>query len=402
MANTLITSSMIAKESLAILKNNLVFARGATRKFEKEWDTDRKIGDTVSIKIPARYTVRSGANISVQNHVQESVPVTLDQQKGVDVSFSSKELALSLEDFSKEVLQPQIAQLANQIDFDGLALYKKIANAVGTPATIPNAMRTYALAGAKMDDEATPVDDDRSLVINSLAQVEIIDAVKGLFQSSNQIKQQYERGQMGTAAGFDWSMSQNVPVHTVGALGGTPLLNGVPASGATSLVTDGWTAAAAPRLKEGDVFTVAGVFACNPLSKQSTGQLRQFVVTSDVSSDGSGNATVGIYPAMITTGAKQNCVALPADNAAITVLGAANASSPTHLAYHKNAFALVTAELPLPNGMDMASRASSKDVGLSIRFIRGYDISTDQFISRLDVLYGWKAIRPEFACRVQG
>lgn len=401
MANTILTDEVIAKESLRLLENNLVFARGVNRKYEKTFEGERKVGDTINVKLPSQYTVRSGATAAVQDNVQQTVPVVVDQQKGIDVEFSSKELALDLQDFSKEVLEPQIATLANYVDFAGLSLYKKIANAVGTPATIPNTMKTYAQAGAKMTNEGCPLDENRSIVMDALAQVELIDAQKGLFQSASQIKEQYEKGMMGQAAGFDFSMSQNINVHTVGAWVGTPLVNATLASGATSVVTDGWTGSVNGLLKEGDVITFAGCYAVNPMTKQSTGQLRQFVVTADVNSS-SGAATIPFYPAMISTGATQNVYALPADNAAITVLGAASAQSPAHLAYHKDAFTLVTVDLPLPKGMDMAARAASSKAGLSIRFVRGYDITNDKFISRLDVLYGWKAIRPELACRIQG
>lgn len=401
MPNTLLSASTIAKESARLLENNLVFARGANRQYKKEFENDYQVGDTVQIKVPARYTVRDGATASVQDHVNDSVNVTLDKQKGVDVAFSSKELALSLPEFSKDVLAPQVAALANQIDLDGLLLYKDIYNAVGVPGIIPSTIKTYAQAGAKMNNEGAPIDENRSIVLDALAEVEIIDAQKGLFQSASQIKDQYEKGRMGTAAGFDWSMSQNVPVHTVGAWIGTPLVNGATAEGATSIVTDGWTGTVSGLLKQGDVITIAGVFAVNPQSRQTTNQLRQFVVTADVNAS-VGAATISIFPAIVTTGAKKNVTALPADNAAITVLGAASINSPTHLAYHKDAFALVTAELPLPNGMDMASRVSSKQAGISIRFVRGYDITNDKFVSRLDVLYGWKTIRRELACRIQG
>jgi hypothetical protein len=399
--NTILTDSIIANESLRLLENNLVFARGVNRQYEKAFEGDRKIGDTINVRKPAQYTVRTGPTATTQNHVDTTVPVVVDTQKGIDVEFTSKELTLNLEDFSKHVLAPQIATLANAVDFDGLSLYKKVPNAVGTPGTTPSAFKTILQAGGKLDDEGCPMDDQRSLIINPLAQIEMVDALKGLFQSTAQIKDQYEKGRMGTSGGFDWSMSQNIPTHTVGALGGTPLVNGASQAG-SSLNTKGWTAAIGPRLKAGDVFTIAGVFAVNPMSKQSTNSLRQFVVTADAASDGAGNAAVSIYPAIVVTGATQNVSALPADSAAITVLGAANATSPTNLAYHKDAFTLVTVDLPLPKGMDMSARASSKSAGLSIRIVRGFDITNDKFISRLDVLYGWKAIRPELACRIQG
>ena len=294
-----------------------------------------------------------------------------------------------------------MATVANKIDRDGLGLYKEIFNAVGVPATTPDALRTYLLAGSKLDFAAAPRDKQRSVVIDPLAQVEIIDSLKGLFQSSSEIADQYKNGNMGMAAGFKWSMDQNVVSHVVGAQGGTPLVDGAAQSG-SSLVTDGWTASAAERLKQGDIFTIAGVFAVNPQSRQSTGQLQQFVVTAAASSDGSGDATLAISPSIVTSGAFQTVASAPADNAAITVLGAGGAISPTNMAYHKDAFALACADLMLPKGVDMAARISDKQLGMSVRMIRDYDINTDKMPCRLDVLYGWKAIYPELACRIQG
>ena len=391
---------MIAKEGLRLLENNLVFAKGATRKFEKNFEGEMKIGDTVNVKLPAQYTVRSGQTASVQGHVERSVPIVVDSQKGIDVEFTSKELTLSLQDFSENVMAPQIATLANEIDFDGLKQYKYVANAVGTPGTIPTSMRTFGIAGSKLSDAGAPKDKNRRAVIDSLTEVELIDAQKGLFHSSNEIDGQYENGEMGKAAGFTFAMSQNVASHTVGAYVGTPLVNATLASGATSVATDGWTGSVTGLLKQGDVVTFAGCYAVNPYTKQRLSYLKQFVITADVNSS-SGAATLPIYPAMISTGAEQNCSGLPADNAVISVLGAASTVSPTGLAYHKDAFALVTVDLPLPNGMDMASRASSSKAGISLRFVRGYDITNDKFISRFDILYGWKTVRPELACRVQ-
>lgn len=404
MSNVILTSSKITNESLMVLENNLTFAKGVTRNYDDQFGIDgAKIGDTLNIRKPARYLGRTGTAMAIEDHTETSVPLVLNTQFGVDVSFSSKDLTLSIDEFSDRVTKPAMATIANKVDADGLLLaYQSVANAVGTPGTVPTALKTYLQAGAKMDYEACPRDGSRSLVIDPNAQVEIVDALKGLFQSSSEIKSQYEEGNMGLAGGFKWSMDQNIYTHTVGPLGGTPLVNGVPATGATSIVTDGWTAAAAPRLKKGDIFTIANVYAVNPQSRQSVGQLRQFVVTADVSSDVAGNATVGISPAIVSTGAFQNVNALPADNAAITVLGAANAISPAHLAYHKDAFVLGSADLFLPKGVDMASRASSKKVGLSIRMIRQYTISSDLIPCRFDVLYGYKAVYPELACRIQG
>jgi hypothetical protein len=293
MPNTNLTISMVTREALRILENNLTFAKGVNREYDDQYGVSgAKIGDTLNIRKPARYIGRSGTALAVEDHTETSVPLVLNTQFGVDISFTSKELALSIDDFSKRILAPAVATIANKIDRDGLALYSSINHAVGTPGTLPSALKTYLQAGQKLDEAAAPRDGNRSLVVSSGMEVEIVDALKGLFQSSTEIKNQYESGNMGKTAGFKWSMDQNVVTHTVGPLGGTPLTNGVPAQGATTLVTDGWTASAALRLRQGDVFTIAGVFDINPQSRASTGALQQFVVTANASSDASGNLSL--------------------------------------------------------------------------------------------------------------
>jgi hypothetical protein len=402
MANSLISSSVISKESLRMLKNELGFAKGVNRQYDDAFaQKGAKIGDTLNIRKPNRFTVSSGATLSLQDITEASVALQLSSQKHVDFTFTSKDLTLTVDEFSDRYLKPAVVALANQIDYDGLALYKNVANAVGTPGTVPATFDVMASAAQKLDEMGTPRDGQRSAVLNPAGQAGIVTALKGLFQSSEQIKNQYEKGLMGMAAGFTWKMDQNVNVHTVGPLGGTPLVNGASQTGST-LVTDGWTAAAASRLKQGDVFTIAGVNAVNPQSRQSTGALQQFVVTADVSSDGSGNASIPIYPAITTSGATQTVTASPADNAAITVLGAASTATPANLAYHKDAFVLAMADLAMPQGVDMAARSADPDAGLSIRMVRAYDISNDTFPCRLDVLYGWKAVYPELAVRIMG
>jgi P22 coat protein - gene protein 5 len=403
MANAILTPSMITKESLMILENNLTFAKGVNREYDNSFgDSGAKIGTTLNIRKPARYAGRTGTAMATEDHTETQVPLVLNKQFGVDVSFSSQDLTLSLGEFSDRVSKPAMAKIANEIDKDGLAEYVNIYNAVGTPGTIPTAFKTYLQAAAKLDYEAAPKDKYRSCVIDPSAQVELVDALKGLFHSSDKIADQYESGNMGLAGGMKFSMDQNVAVHTVGPLGGTPLVNGATSSGATTLVTDGWTAAAANRLKKGDIFTIANVFAVNPQNGASTGQLRQFVVTADTDSSAGGAATIPIFPAIVSSGPFKTVNALPADNAAITVLGAANTVSPSHLVYHRDAFTLATADLLMPKGVDMAARAASKQLGISVRMVRQYTIASDLFPTRFDVLYGWKTIYNELACRVQG
>lgn len=402
--NTLLTISMITKEALRILENNLAFTRRVNRQYDDKFAVEgAKIGYVVNARKPVRYVVTTGQALQIQDATETQVPVTLTTQDHVDFQFSSADLALSVDMFKDRFLQPAVSALANKIDYAGLQLYSQVSNLVGTPGTTPNALLTYLLAGVALDNSAAPQDEERHLVVTPKMQAYIVDALKGLFQQSTAIAQQYIKGQMGTAAGFNWAMDQNCPTHTVGPLGGTPLVNGAGQTG-SSLITDGWTASAANRLKKGDVFTIGtgatGVYGVNPQSRQSTGDLAQFVVTADVASDGSGNATIPISPAIITSGAYQTVTGAPADNAAITVVGAANTATPQGMAFHRDAFTLVTADLPLPRGVDMGARVADKQLGISLRIVRAYDITSDQWPTRIDVLYGWASLRSELACRV--
>lgn len=401
MANTLLTPQIITNELLRRFKNNLGFA-GAVR---HEWD-DRfavkggKIGDTLNIRVPVKFTASDGATLVVQDVTEKSVPLVINKQKHVGFSFSSKDLTLTIDRFGDRYLDSAAVALANAVDVDGLTLaYQSTYWAVGTPGTIPNALKTYNQAGAKLDKAACPFDTKRSVVISPDMQTEVVDALKGLFQSSVQIKQQYEKGRMGTAAGFDWIVDQNVRTHQVGPLGGTPLVNGAGQTG-SSLVTDGWTAAAALRLRKGDIITIAGVYAVNPVSGDTLQDLMQFVVTADVSSDASGNATIPISPEIITSGPYKTVSAAPADNAAITVLGNANTLSPQGLAFHEEAFTLAMVPMELPQGVHMAARSIDRETGTAIRMVSQYDITNDLFVTRCDILYGWAVTIPHFSVRI--
>lgn len=402
MPNSILTNSVITKEALRILKNNLAFTAGVSRKYEDRFGiAGAKIGDTVNARKPARYVGSTGRVISAfEDHTETSVPVQLTTQFKVAVQFTSQEMLLNLDAFSDRVLKPAVATIANKVDADGLALYKKVFNSIGTPGTVPATAKLYLQAGQKLDESSCPVDGLRSLVVNPAMQVEIVDALKGLFQDSSKVAQQYRSGRMGIGLGFDWSMDQNVNTHTVGPLGGTPAVAGASQTGA-SLATSGWTAAAAARLKVGDVFTIANVFRVNAQTRQSIGVLQQFVVTADFSSAADGTGSVSISPPITVTGAFQTVNASPADGALITVVGAANATSPQGLAYHRDAFTLVTADLPQPNDTTEHAIANDPDSGLSIRFVRQYDITNDLNLCRIDILYGWAALYPELACRIQ-
>lgn len=403
MANTLLTISDITQEALMVLENNLVMARKVNRMYDSNFaQGGAKIGNVTNIRKPVRYTVSDGTALVIQDATETQVAVTMNQQKHVGFTFSSQDLTLSIDQFSNRFLKPAVAALANKIDFDGLTLYQDVYQAVGTPGTTPSALLTYLNAGVKMDNSATPMDGMRNLVLNPIAQATIVDALKGLFQASSEIASQYRKGMMGTAIGFDWMMDQNVNVHTVGAWGAsTPLTDGAGTEGASTININGWESGAST-LNKGDVFTIADVYAVNPQNRQSTGQLQQFVVTAQTSDVAGAMATLPISPSLVSTGPGQVINALPANDKAVTVLGAVSTSTPQNLAFHRDAFTLVMADLEMPSGVDMASRKHDPQSGISIRCVRQYDINNDLFPCRLDVLYGWATLRPELACRIAG
>ena len=404
MANTLLTISMITREALRVLENNLTFTKQVNRQYDDRFGGEgAQIGTVLNVRKPPRYVGRTGTAISIEDATETQVSVTLDTQFGVDITFTSEDLALKISDFSKRFISPAVATIANKIDNAGMALYTSVYNSVGVPGTPgPTTLLAYLNAGVALDNDSAPMDGQRSICITPSQQAQIVNALKGLFQQSSAISSQYARGQMGTAVGFDWYMDQNCNTHTTGTFttGSTPLVKGAAQTGA-SLITDGWAASTAVILK-GDVFTIADVNHVNPQSLASTASAQQFVATANGTSDGSGNLTVSISPSITTGTGFQTVDASPADNAAITMVGTEAKQSPQGLAFHKDAFTLAMADLPLPQGTDMAARVSDDQLGMSIRLIRDYDITTDKFPCRLDVLFGWAALRPELACRIQG
>lgn len=399
MANTLLTISMITREALRVLKNNLVFASKVNREYDDKFAVSgAKIGTTLNIRKPPRYIGRSGQALQLENAVEQQVPLSLTTQFGVDIQFSSADLALSIDDFSARFIRPAVAAIANKIDWDGLQLFKSVYQSVNTstPGTSPTAITEYLRAGVRLDEAACPMDGQRYLILNPEAQMAVVNGLTSLFNPQGAISDQYRKGVMGTAAGFSWYMDQNVGRLTAGTRDNTtPVTNGAPTG--SSVVVSGLDASVT--IKEGEVFTIADCYSVNPQSRQQNSALQHFVVTADTTADGAGAATIPIAPSIVSSGAFQNMTA-PATNKALSFIGTASTGYAQNLAFHADAFCLATADLPLPGGVDMASRVSDRDSGLSVRLVRAYNISNDQFPCRLDVLYGWAALRPELAVRV--
>lgn len=409
MANTLLTLGMITREAAMVLENNIKVVGQISKEYSDQFGRDgAKIGSVVNVRKPPRYLGRTGQALSLEDATESSVPLTLTTQFGVDITFTTADLALNIDDFSKRFIMPAIKAIANKVDFDSTLLYQTVYNTIGTPGVTPNALLTYLQVNQRLNEEACPV-PGRNINITPGMQAIIVDALKGLFQDSSAIGSQYRSGAMNKQAlGFEnWYMDQNLRTHVVGALGGTPTVNGAGQTGA-SLITQAWSNSITNILNRGDVFTIGsgatGVFAVNPQNRQNTGALRQFVVTAPCTSSGAGAVTIPISPAIVTSGPFQNvtgqtgAITGPANAATINVLGAANTNTPQGLAFVEDAFMMATADLPLPNGVDMKDRQNYK--GMSIRLIRNYDINSDREPCRTDILYGLSALYPELCCRI--
>ena len=396
-SNTLINPSIIAKEGLRIIRNNMVAGNLVHREYVEEFG--KKVGDTITIRKPNKFTATPNATRSNQNVVEPSTTMVINYRYHVSWAFTSKELTLTVDEYSKRYIAPAMNTLADQVDLAVLSYGQKFYNTVGTPGTVPSAFSTLGDAATKLDNEGAPT-DDRSTVLNPAANWTMADALKGLL-NADMARDFVRKGKLGSLAGTDVYMGQNVARATLGPRGGTPLVNGGSQTG-TSLITDGWTAAAATRVAVGDVFTIANVYAVNPVNQASTGQLRQFVVVSGstVASDGSGNLTMTISPAITTSGAYQTVNAGPADNAALTFLGTASTAYAANLMFHRNAIGLAILPLDLPDGASFKSRATYD--GVSVRVVKDYDIDNDEDIIRMDILFGVKELYPEHGVRIAG
>ena len=401
MANTLPVIDDITLAALDVFENELVAAKACSRKLEKGFGVKgAQRGDSVRIRKPAQFTVRTGQAWAGQDITEQYDTLTLDYQKGIDFSMSSKERKLDLNSLTDQVLKPAIVRLANEVDKDILQVASRATfNAVGTPGTTPTTMQTYIDAGVKLTNFTCPRGDgQRHLMINPEMEGDIAYALRDYFNPSKKISGVFDSAEMGMyAAGMNWSMDQNVYTHTVGVYAGTPRINGANQSG-SSLATDGWTSTS---LTEGDRFTIANVYAVNPVTKATLNDLQQFVVTADISDSGGAIAALTISPSITGPGsALQNVNALPADDALITMVGTTGEVYSQGLVFNKDAVALAIVPLEKPDGVNQASMKYDEQSGVGLRYIEWYDGDTDLWKSRFDVVYGIKTQRPEWSCAI--
>jgi coat protein Gp5 len=402
MANTLYTIDEVTLEALSLFKKNLVAAKRCSRKLEDGFGKKgAQRGDSVRIRKPANFTVRSGDNWQGQNIEEQFDALSLNYKKGVDFSMNSNERKLDLNSLSKQVLAPAIVRLANEIDKDILQeVAQNCPNAVGAPGTVPNALSTYINVNRRLGERLCPRGKgQRNLIYNSEMEATLVPQLVTYQNPTSNIADQYKTAEMGPfVAGLSgWDVDENLYVHTVGTYGGTPLVNAaVTANGAETLVTDGWTSGGTS-LKKGDRFTVASVYAVDPITKARKNFLQQFQVTSDIS-DTTGSITATITPPIRYSGVHQNVDSMPADNAAITMFGATGTVTPQAVAFNEEAVALAIVPLEEPGGVNQASMKYDDESGLGMRYIEWYDGDVDLWKSRFDVVYGIKVQRSEWAC----
>jgi hypothetical protein len=391
--NTILTPTAVTRAALAILHQKLNFIGTINRQYDSSFaQSGAKIGDTLKIRLPNQYTVRTGAALSVQNTVESSTTLQVATQKGVDIEFSSKELTMDIQDFSDRILEPAMSVLAANIEADALTMVRSVNNVVDNDAAAISFLNIMQ-GRQRLNEELAPMDSNRVALLSPNHTTKLVDALKGLFNDTNAIKQQYREGMMGRTGGFDFYENTLVTDHQTGTAAKTTgyLSNGATQSGAAITVDTGTTS-----FLVGDVITFAGVFAVHPETKVSTGRLQQFVITAN---SGTSATSLAISPAIVATGATQNVSNTVADNSAVVKIGAgASELVNSSMVYHRDAFTFATADLVMPQGVDFAARETMD--GLAMRIVRQYDISTDQFPCRLDILYGYKAIRPSLACRI--
>lgn len=402
MSNSLLTIDMITRKSLEILENNLVLTRNVNRQYDDSFAKEgAKIGSTLRIRLPDRALVTDGAALQVQDENQQSTSLTVSNQKHIGLNFTTAELTMQMDDFAERILKPRISQLASSIDADVANAYKALYNTVGTPGTTPATSLVLLQGQQKLNEGAAPM-SPRYATVNPGANASLVEGMKGLFAPVDVISRQFHNGMMGTGVlGYDEiNMSQSIKMHTTGNFPASPIVATTVAAQGQATLDISFTSGT-KTVKQGDVFTIANVYAVNPQTRESTGSLQQFVITADNSVSAGTTMTLAISPAIYTAShALASVDTFPASSAVITFVGTASTQYPQNLIYHKDAITFATADLMMPQGVDMASRQNHN--GISMRIVRQYDINNDRMPCRIDVLYGYGVIRPQLATRLWG
>jgi hypothetical protein len=394
-ANTLLSPTIITREALRILHAKLNFIGNCDKQYDPQFansgaSPSGKIGPSLTIRNPNQYTVRTGSVLAVQDTVETSQVLTISTQKGVDTNFTSQDLTLTIDEFSKRYLEPAMAVLATNIENDALSMIKDVYNAVDDNAAAFN-YKDFANGRKTLNQYLAP-DMGRVGVLNSDHVVSFLDAIKGNFNPQESVSRPYLTGKIGRVQGLD--TFENTVLN--------PFQSGTSAAatGYTATLTSGSAtavmAAGANTFTKGDIVTFSTVDAVDPESKADRGFLQKFVVTADYAG-GAGNMTISPTPQL--TGATQNVTAVGAGLTVVKIGGGASALYKQSLVFHPEAFAFVTADLIDVSKFGAWGARQVMD-GISMRIARQYDITNDKVPCRIDVLYGYKTIRPQLACRI--
>ena len=424
--HTLLTPTIIAKEALRLLTNNLVMGNLVYRDYEAEFPGAPKKGGSVQIRKPVKFKVAKTRVRSTKTITEQYITLSVSTQAHVSWNFFSVDLTLTIEEYSERYIRPAAAALANQVDADLCALYDDIANSVydSTGYVDPHTFLILGTAMQKLDENACPP-DDRVVVLNPAAHWTMANALSNWnFREGGE--QALRKGFLGRIANCEIFMDQNIKSWTSGNLGtdtseqnaasiqvassatsaaaGLPTGAEVGVTGNQHIYMQGFPHESSVAVPVGGVFTIAGCYAVNPMSGESIGSLRQFVVTTAIeptaTTAGGAMADVWFDPEMIHTGPYKTVDTIPALAAKMTVMGWSPFHQyPQNLAFHRNAFALCMVPLEVPDGVWSAT--ASED-GYSCRVVKDYDIDVDSEIIRLDILYGVKTIYPELAVRIWG
>jgi uncharacterized protein (UPF0297 family) len=396
---------MITTEAARILGNQLVLAKCVNRDYDEDFAIKgAKIGQSLNIRKPARYTARIGTVVDIQAQTETYAPLTFTNPIGVDLAFTSQEMTFSLDDFASRFIKPAIVRIANTVDAQGYALVNNSYMYVGTPGTALTSAtaRTAVLqAAAKLYDNDAPVDSgDLHFISGSDFNAVLSDSNASLFHPTKQVSDAYIKGMQGTFGGFEHYMGQAVPSRTNGVYGGSPtmLTTGTPQTG-SSLSTVGWTATSTT-LNVGDIFTIANVFGVNPQNYTNYKWLQPFTVTAATVTDGAGASVIQVSPAIVSSGPFQNVSAAPATSAAIVVIGASGASTQQAIGFHRDAIMLANQELVTPGNVEESSYIRDEQTNIGIRFASQWDIRTNQHIQRFDTMVAWASLYSQLLTRV--
>ena len=407
MSNTNLTVDWIGNEALRLAHEKATFIGTVNREFDSSFKPG--YGSTIRIRVPSQYTQTAGRVIDVQDGEQQSTSITVATQTHVALRYNSQEMSQDLVSFQKLHLEPAMAQIVSYIDgvcisTAAIATY----NTAGVPGTAISTLLAPGQARGRINQYLGPT-DNRRLQIESMMMADIVQGAAAYFNPSNAISEQYREGLVARTAMADYYENQRIAAITASNMSSSWISSVVITNGTASLLVSN-TVFVAPNV--GQTFTIGfassvtgGFRACHPETKQPYAHLQQFVVTAASAA----TSTINFSPPIYVTGPRKNVTRsdgadiIPASGVSTSIIrmdAAATSTYLTPLMYHRDAFTFATAELPL---MADAARCVVKTYdGISLRVWEASDIRNDEKLTRIDILWGFAAIRPQWACRLIG